>query len=663
MAPASTSASGSGSSFVPLTDAPATAMKVPDSGLSKTAVQSAASGLLAGQNTVLAALLALKGAQPMSSTRPSVGGAGLVPAATLPSGLLSILKDTVLPTVVTQTTQRSGEVRNAIPSPVLQSLPSLPQQLVNVPSALKSTLPNPLGSQAAVKTPENLAARASASPSAFQHGKATSAEMSAQHHQAGVGFKADSIIVSTRYASNMIPMEANPRPMAAMLGPNRQADSPVGSKAALPLSAGLSKQSVQIRTQTLQVSSISDTRYRGQQSSASSVPPKVSARPSSVNPSKEALEYKPSLHNVMQSKSGGTMLSPEGLNMMARPNTVYVEGAAAGVRVEPEQARLLGLRAGETINAVVTQRQDGNVLLVGKQQLPLPERMNLPPGQVSLLVRVISGQPVLALTDPALAAQVAAAHQRTDSDGRFARLLNHIGSFHLSRVFSPGHLPALAAQAGGPEIQRGLASLLLDSRNLNSRTLRQMVQNMGLFGEHHASLNPGQTAPGLKSMMLALRALMQARQMETTSLSGAIDEIEARQIDSLAQQVAGRSHYSWVIPFSDQHPVFIELEHHNGTEAEGTEAQESWTVDLEVGLTETVSMAANVRVSHEGILVLRLWLPEPTFYRLAEAGKAELEAMLSGQSLSLGGLTIYPVARDAGSVNYGQQRMGVSIDA
>ena len=37
------------------------------------------------------------------------------------------------------------------------------------------------------------------------------------------------------------------------------------------------------------------------------------------------------------------MLSPEGLNMMARPNTVYVE-RAAGVRVEPEQARLWGAR-------------------------------------------------------------------------------------------------------------------------------------------------------------------------------------------------------------------------------------------------------------------------------------------------------------------------------
>ena len=94
------------------------------------------------------------------------------------------------------------------------------------------------------------------------------------------------------------------------------------------------------------------------------------------------------------------MLSPEGVNMMPRPNTVYVEGAAAGVRVEPEQARTLGLRAGETITAIVAQRQDGNILLIGNQQLPLPDRMNLPPGQVSLLVRMIAGQPVLALTDP-----------------------------------------------------------------------------------------------------------------------------------------------------------------------------------------------------------------------------------------------------------------------
>ena len=611
-----------------------------------------------GQNTVLAALLALKGAHPLPSNQQA--GTGTAPAPTLPPSLLSLLKDTVKPNSAIQTVQRSGEVHRGAPRPIVPSPTSLLQRLLDVSSAFKGTLPNPLGSQATMQTPEKLAARL---PSASQRGRDTAAGVSLQHHRPDVVTKGDLSIVSARISSKIIPTHANPGLTAGKLEPDRQAGSAAGSKTVSAQSAGLPKQPVQTQTQSSQASPMPVSRHQGQQAGALSDLPVVSARSSSANSRNEAFGYKPSLHGVMQSKFGGTMLSPEGVNMMARPNTVYVEGAAAGVRVEPEQARLLGLRAGETINAVVTQRQDGNVLLVGKQQLPLPDRMNLPPGQVSLLVRVISGQPVLALTDPALAAQVAAAHQRTDSDGRFSRLLNHIGSFHLSRLFSPGHLPALAAQAGGPEMQRGLASLLLDSGKLDSTVLRQMVQNMGLFGEHQASLNPGQAAPGLKSMMLALRALMQARQMETTSLSGAIDEIEARQIDSLAQQAAGRSHYSWVIPFADQHPVFIELEHHDGSEADGTEGQESWTVDLDVGLTETVSMAANVRISHEGVLVLRLWLPEPTFYRLAEAGKTELEAMLSGQGLSLGGLTIYPVARDAGSVNYGQQRMGVSIDA
>ena len=213
------------------------------------------------------------------------------------------------------------------------------------------------------------------------------------------------------------------------------------------------------------------------------------------------------------------MLSPEGLNMMVVP-TPWVRKARCWCSSRTEQARLLGLRAGETINAVVTQRQTGaNVLLIGKQQLPLPDRMNLPSGQVSLLVRVISGQPVLALTDPALSGSGGSRAPTYDADGRFSRLLNHVGSFHLSRLLSPGQLPALAAQFGGSEMQRGLSSLLLDSSKLDSSALRQMIQNMGLFANIKPARNPAQVAPGLKSMMLALRAIMQARQMETTSIS------------------------------------------------------------------------------------------------------------------------------------------------
>ena len=613
----------SGSAIAPPPDVSMARMKISELAANTIASQNASATQSAAQPSVLAALLALKRGHAAPPITPiQQAGAATVPAAVLPQNPLTLLKDTAKSPAVLQIPQQAGMGQNPTmrivsPSPVL-----LLQQLLDASSAFRNSQPNVPISQAGATAPEKLAARGSALSHVSQLRQDNATGVTARHFRVDPLSKFDPSTVSARFIADLTLTESNLRHPDG-LRPERQG-------ASMPVLAQVS------------------TRL---------------ARTNNLTTHNESLMNKAPLPGVMQGKLGGTMLSPEGLNMMARPNTVYVEGAAAGVRVEPEQARLLGLRAGETITAVVTQRQDGNVLLVGKQQLPIPDRMNLPPGQVSLLVRVISGQPVLALTDPALAAQVAAAHQRTDSDGRFARLLNHVGSFHLSRLFSPDYLPTLAAQAGAPQIQRGLASMLLDSSKLDSGALRQMVQNMGLFGEHQASLNPGQAAPGIKSMLLTLRALMQARQMETTSLSGAIDEIEARQLDSLAQQAAGRTHYSWVIPFADQHPVFIELEHNDGSDAEGALAQESWTVDLEVGLTKTVSMAANVRVDQEGVLSLRLWLPEPTFYRLAEAGKTQLETMLSGQGLSLGGLIIYPVARDAGSVSYRQQRMGVSIDA
>ena len=134
-------------------------------------------------------------------------------------------------------------------------------------------------------------------------------------------------------------------------------------------------------------------------------------------------------------------------------------------------------------------------------------------------------------------------------------------------------------------MQRGLSSLLLDSSKLDSSALRQMIQNMGLFGEHQASRNPAQVAPGLKSMMLALRAIVQARDGNYLFLArlgnrGAPDRFLSSADRGTISLLLGDS-------FADQHPVFIELQHHDGSEGEGTGAQESWTVDLTVGLTET----------------------------------------------------------------------------
>ena len=161
-----------------------------------------------------------------------------------------------------------------------------------------------------------------------------------------------------------------------MLGSDRRADAPIRPKAALMQGARLPKQPEQTQTQTpssplkachwisgpasrLSVHACQRWRclrqvrrvivrhfdsspfklrhirpaqcllrdMRGSTNSTWSGPPNLSTRSSSANARNEGIRYNAPSQGVMQSKPGGTMLSPEGLNMMARPNTVYAETA------------------------------------------------------------------------------------------------------------------------------------------------------------------------------------------------------------------------------------------------------------------------------------------------------------------------------------------------
>tara|TARA_X000000950_G_scaffold256724_1_gene322382 strand:+ start:8250 stop:10139 length:1890 start_codon:yes stop_codon:yes gene_type:complete len=360
---------------------------------------------------------------------------------------------------------------------------------------------------------------------------------------------------------------------------------------------------------------------------------------------------------------GGSMINSEPLNMAPRANIVYVEGGAAGVRIQPEQARVLGLREGETINAIVAQRRDGNVLLVGNQQLAMPTRLNLPQGPIAMMVSMVKGQLMLS---PVQGAGSALSAQRVEADARFARLLTHVGTFHLSQLLSPGTLSSLAQQNGAPALATNLAGLLLRSDQLSAAAVRRGLEQMGLFTESQAA---GRTLGGteqnnsIKSILLALRSLMQARQAETTQLSGAIDELEARQLDSLAQQGAGRQAYSWVLPFADQLPVFLELNREPGDGSDPDADGGAWSVDMEVGLDQDMALSANVRVDASAAVGVRLWLPHPALYQAAEQHLSRLDQELSSAGLNNVNIRLFPAARRAGSVSMEPSSVGVRVDA
>ena len=360
--------------------------------------------------------------------------------------------------------------------------------------------------------------------------------------------------------------------------------------------------------------------------------------------------------------SGGVkMLTAEPMNMSMRPNIVYVEGAAAGMRISPEQARVLGLREGQVINAVVAQRADGNLLLIGNQQLAMPARMSLAQGPAAFMASVVNGNMVLSLVDPNSANKL---NQRADADARFGRLLGHAGGMHLGRLFSPGVMPQLLGSPASGDLGQVLRGLLMNSREINSASIRRSLENFGLFTE--SEIRQTGMAPanqGIKSALIGLRALFQSRQMETTSISGAIDELEARQIESLAQQVAGKTSLSWVIPFADQWPVYIRLSQDETPGNAESNVQKTWSVDLEAGLDEQTAMSANIRVDASKQIEVRIWLPSTELFAVAQASREELVKRLREQGVTLVTLNIFPTTRIPITDDVPEQRVGLNIDA
>ena len=341
------------------------------------------------------------------------------------------------------------------------------------------------------------------------------------------------------------------------------------------------------------------------------------------------------------------MLTSESVNLQTRPNLVYVEGGTSALRLAPEQARGLGLREGQVINALVANRPDGSVLLLGTRSLALPPGFAAGQTAVSLLVSLVGGQIVLSLTDRQLSTQTKPRVQGAPQQ-RFNRLLGQIGSFHLSRQLNPDNLSRLIEQFADSKEGHSLRQLILSGHSLLPDQVKRAMENSGLFLENQ--LKSGQTIEGtsLKSILLAIQRLMKSRQMDASGIGGAIDELEARQLDSLSSALGSRSlSLSWVLPFIDQMPVFLSLGKKAEDEKEGQKAGErsNWYVDLEIPVTDEVRCGANLEFDKENQVKITAWIPHKELFSLAVEHKLKLTDLLKQAGLEVLGSKFYPTQR------------------
>ncbi len=341
------------------------------------------------------------------------------------------------------------------------------------------------------------------------------------------------------------------------------------------------------------------------------------------------------------------MLTSESVNLQPRPNLVYVEGGTPALRLAPEQARGLGLREGQVINALVANRPDGSVLLLGGKSLALPPGFAAGQTAVSLLVSMFGGQIVLSLVERQPNAQ---AKPRTNSapHQRLNRLLGQIGNFHLSRQLNPESLSRFISQFADSSEGQSLRQLLLSGHSLSGGQIKLAIENSGLFSEGQLKTGHLHETGSLKSVLLSLQRLMRSRQIDASGIGGAIDELEARQLDSLSSLLGGRSlSFSWVLPFLDQMPVFLTLGKKAGDENDehSTGARASWFVDLDIPIAHKTRCGAHLEFNKDNQLKVTAWIPQKDLFAIAVENKIILREQLQDVGFSAVAIQFYPTQR------------------
>lgn len=309
------------------------------------------------------------------------------------------------------------------------------------------------------------------------------------------------------------------------------------------------------------------------------------------------------------------MLGPEQINAPGHLTTLAASDASH-LRVNHEVGRSLGLMNHQIIKGLIeTQGQTIGLRFQG-QFIELPKQWQGRIGQTATFQAVATSQGFNLIPQAAASALPALSNE----------VLRLWYKPNTAPQILPNLLqsPTLTAALTSAGLQSMISSLMLSSRGITAQTLSAALVNSGLFSE--ARIKRGQVSYDLKT---ALRLLMQdlSETTERSSIQGAIDEIEHRQLESLQaqQRLDSLWHFSIMV---DEHPVDIMLQKEASQNATNSTAP-PWVVDISTELGPWGQVWLNSKLYSDATIELIAWIPNHEIAATAQAQLYELELALA----------------------------------
>ncbi|MAI42664.1 MAG: hypothetical protein CMP95_09405 [Gammaproteobacteria bacterium] len=319
------------------------------------------------------------------------------------------------------------------------------------------------------------------------------------------------------------------------------------------------------------------------------------------------------------------------------------------LRLNPPDARSLGLREGQTVNAVIENRSDGNILHLNKNiavklpfQVPFSGLLQPKVRMESLANGILS---FLFMKKPDVNDRLV-----LDPSARLARLLSkgsNTGSLELL-LKSDSFLAGTAR-----DLQASLNPFSLrDSwfRRFDYSAIYSSLLKSGLF--HEKDLREGKVSfPNLKELLLRLVKNSSLERSELLFISSAIEDIESSQLESLGHQLNRASQYHWLIPVFGEWPIDVQL--FSEADSENDDSDENifqWKVVIQVKVNEKESIDLSALFTETEVLSLYVGMPNEELAVLADSHKNWLLSEIEKIGISIDEFKVFQ-KEDASSSN------------
>jgi len=323
-------------------------------------------------------------------------------------------------------------------------------------------------------------------------------------------------------------------------------------------------------------------------------------------------------------------------NAVSKVNPIFLEGT---LKIASAEARSVGLKDGQIIQAVIENRGDHTKLLLKNKEFEIPKNFHTGEGSKFQAKVSILGNGSALLTP----AGVSIAGGSTVStfvplSPHFMNLLLHSSGFgNLSNFYTSGILSSLASKGGLSDLISRILGLRLSINSLTPSEIKNFILNSGLFNEAILAKRQKLNVSNQKVLIGQLVRLLNERGIESPNVTRALLDIEASQLESNQSLQNREIFFSLIFPFKDFGSWDFSFSRMKNSKNEDNSA---YTFNLHTKNDYIGEVWLRVVVEKQNNLSMQMWATDKKTYEKAIERSDRLSRLLNDAGLNVASFEI-----------------------